>query len=357
VKRAARLRARGHGRVLALAAALLLTGCLAPALGPEVPGEDAALRWVAPSRFAAPHGLGEVQAMLEGWALDHAEAVQLATLGESLEGQPLLAARITLGQAPGKLVAFLDGGHHPNEVEGIEQVLHLGEYLLANLGNRTVRSLLERSRGNARGVNLNRNYDLDWGNPGGSSLPALGGTGAPTGVVVAENPGTAPFSEPEARAVRDALAAASGRLAFYVTMHTQAHSVVVPWAAFEPPAEVPGHHQVVFDRVVAWVLEHTEYRAGRGRWGDLSTGAGYAASGTSYDWAYHAHQRPAFLFEQGCCSASDAPGENMAYLEDRTLDDWMRTGLPFLLYLLANAEALAAWEPPEHSPAPLLPTG
>jgi hypothetical protein len=272
-----------------------------------------------------------------------------------------------------KRVAFLDGGHHADELEGIESVLYTGDFLLANRGNATVARILRETevwllplvnpdgrsqepptRGNALGVNLNRNYDVDWGNPAGANNAVMGTLAhatnqpMPSVTIVAENGGDAPFSEPETRAVRDALAEAGTRLAFYVTFHTNAHSVTVPWGAQDPPFPIPPEHEQVFQYEVEWIRAHTEYLAGRSGWGNLEAGLPYSASGTSRDWAYATHRIPAYTFEQsfGPTAVMTEDFAQRAQQPDPGLEYWMLAGLPFLMHLLANAGHLQAWELP-----------
>ena len=117
----------------------------------------------------------------------------LVVLGESWEGRPITAA--WFGQPPesGAPAWRILGAHHGDEWSSFEVALDLARVLAegAAQGDSTVwivpyvnpDGVVAGSRYNARGVDLNRNYDVMW------SPFAWGG-------------GTSPFSEPETRAVR-----------------------------------------------------------------------------------------------------------------------------------------------------------
>lgn len=366
-------------RALFPLAALVLAGCVATPQGLP-PAASEALALVDDALYAEVRTTEEVTATMEGWAAQHPSLVRVESIGQSRNGLDIMAAFIGAADAPA--AAVLDGGHHANEVAGVETVLYLGDFLLANLGNATVQRILAstevvlvpvvnpdghsaspRTRGNALGVNLNRNYDVDWGHPLGGENRAVGIVVGETGVPVPaaggpflENPGEAPFSEPEARAIRDLLARLGPRLAFYLTMHTNAHSFSAPWAAFDPPREVPPEHGAVFEAAMAWVDANTEFEVGYASWGDFSANLPYSASGTSMDWAYYNHSIPSFLLETECCGLTYEPAKQMRQNGPyEGVPYWMKAGLPVTTFLLANAQRLQAWELPTESLA--LPAG
>lgn len=336
------------------------------------------------------HSLEEIEARIDAVAAARPDLVRVETIGASREERPIRALVLTNLSLGGlKIAPFYDGGHHANELEGIESTLMLADYLLANYDrNATIRSYLDRyeiwivpvvnpdgyvlqTRGNAMGVNLNRNYDIDWGNPAGGTNRAMGiasgATGMPVrsvGGPVGENPGTEPFSEPEARAIRDALAPLDGRLAFYLSHHTAVPSLLMPWSAVNPPFPVPDEDQAVFDALKAWTHESTIFGAGPPRWGNFESGLWYSASGTSMDWAYAQHRVPGFVLEVAGCRENGVldprwgPDNVQCALgmTDRgDLAYWVQASLQINLYLLANAEALHQWQEP--SAEPVLPEG
>jgi hypothetical protein len=324
------------------------------------------------------HSLDEVQERIRAFEERRPDLVDVQVVGRTLEDRPIHRIVVTDEAEPGdKPVAFLDGGHHADEIAGTEMSLYLVDLLLDNHDrNATVRNLLDstevwtvplvnpdgyvrQQRGNALGVNLNRNYDVDWGNPTGSTNPVMGtlahetGQPMPSVPVVAENAGDEPFSEPETQTVRDQLRAAGDNLAFYLTYHTPTHALIAPWAASDPPFEMPDRDRRVHERVLDWTEENTEYQAGKAQWGNFSAGLPYSASGTSMDWAYMRHGVPSFTLELEfwwSSAASDDYPDRAADGQYDGLDYWMRASLPIPMYLLANVEDLARWEVPDDEP-------
>jgi hypothetical protein len=154
-----------------------------------------------------------------------------------------------------------------------------------------------------------------------------------------ENGGFRPLDQPEAAAVAAHMARLheGGRFAFYLTFHTAVHSIVVPWSAFAAPRAIPQEHEAVYQEVIAWVHGHTTYDAGRNGWFDESANLGYAASGTSQDWAYH------------CCDIPSMTFETFHFAEGVSEDVnwWGADVLPITLKLLLNTDHLKHWEPLE----------
>lgn len=393
-------------QLLALALVALAAGCIDPALVPS----DAQLAldlpalapppafWDVPRQGPVFHTADEIDAFVAELAAARPDLVRVVSLGESVLGRPIPGLVLTNRSVEGaKPAPFIDGGHHANEVEGVEITLYLADYLVRNYDrNATVRGWLDRmeiwivpvvnvdgyvaqseggivpARGNARGVNLNRNYDVDWGNPRGSSSFVMGELAHRTGQSMpscglglpCENSGNAAWSEPESVAIRDALAALDGRLAFYVSHHTNAHCITSTWAAAEPPHPVPPEHRAVIETVYAWVETNTEFAADDQGFPE-SRCMSYTPSGSSMDWAYLAHEIPSFTMETGGTEAMEGagPGNPVATanvvagvvteyfgLGEHGLLHYMEATLPVELFLLANAEHLGAWRDPAVAP-------
>jgi hypothetical protein len=328
------------------------------------------------------HTWEEVEAKLHAWNETHPRLVELRQAGTTNQGRAVWDVVITDETVAGeKLAPLLDGGHHGNEYAGSEIMLYVGDLLLENHGtNATVQEMLRRleihivpvvnpdgyvagTRHNGMGVNLNRNYDVDWGNPLGTSNPVLGAvselTDRPTSGVglVAENCGPFAFSEPESQAMRDLMESLAPRAAFYLTGHTPTHSVIAPPAAYDEPFVVPPDHRQVLDEELAWINSNTEYEAGYADWGDFSAGLPYAASGSSMDYFYMVARKPAFTVEVEyfvtAVTSDDYPGRLVQDFEG--LRYWMDATLPLPMHLLANAAQLAQWQSPTEDP--LLPEG
>ncbi len=210
------------------------------------------------------------------------------------------------------------------------------------------------TRYNGNGVNLNRNYDLDWGDPLGTSNPFMGQAGAATGqpvggvALAAENCGASAFSEPETQALRDLMLATKDRAAFYLTGHTATHAVIAPWAAFQAPNVLPEDHDLVLESELQWIRDHTEYQAGKAQWGNFSAGLPYAASGSSMDYYYTAVGKPAFTVEveYEVLSATDPDYPDRLLQPFDGMRYWMEASVGLPMHLLANAAALSQWQEP-----------
>jgi hypothetical protein len=75
--------------------------------------------------------------MLEAWAKAHPQLTELYSIGESLEGNPLMVLEITnkeTGPPLEKPGYYYDGNIHAGELTGAEVALHFAWYLLTNYG-------------------------------------------------------------------------------------------------------------------------------------------------------------------------------------------------------------------------------
>lgn len=377
-----------EARVLVLALTVIATataGCInaaQPLLGPGglVPGVDLP---AIPALFADYHLSETFDEDLLALEAAHPELLDVVEIGRSVQGRAILLGKVTNEalRAPGRPIALIDGCHHGNENQGCEAPLFLAKFLADNYaGNATVRWILDsfevhvvpdvnpdghdlQTRVNANGINLNRNYPTDHGNPLGLSypigppvtpltwrLPSVGAPvqppavpgvpGVPTRVSPSENGGFFPLDQPETRAVANWMNRLGDDLAFYITYHTSTHSIVVPWAAYFAPREMPAEHNAVFDAWLEWVNGHSTYQGGHLGWGDTTGNLSYAASGSSMDWAYDGHEVFSTTIETFIPAAAR---------EGWPLDVnfWGSSAMVFPLKLLMNTDRLQDWELPE----------
>lgn len=176
-------------------------------------------RAALPTRQPMPTGyrtLAAIDAEIDALAAAHPALLTVSSLGQSNQGRPLRALRLT-AKPEAKLPAVrISSGMHARELPPVELTLLLARDLLEHAAEPEVSSLLAsreiwivpvanpdgraRVEGGAwlwrkndnpsRAVDINRNADLHW--DGGSDNPSAD-----------DYHGTAPFSEPETRALRD----------------------------------------------------------------------------------------------------------------------------------------------------------
>ncbi len=84
------------------------------------------------------HNTAEAHALLEGWAREYPTLTNLYSIGETLEGTPLLMLEITneeAGDALEKPAYYYDGNIHAGELTAAEVALHFIWYVLDNYGS------------------------------------------------------------------------------------------------------------------------------------------------------------------------------------------------------------------------------
>ena len=331
------------------------------------------------------HDYSDTTKMLNGFNDKYPDLVKVFSIGKSVLGKDIWCIRVTNEKNnTRKSSCLIDGCIHGNEWEGGEACLYLAEYLLINFGsNETITQILnssevyivplvnpdgrqENTRWNENGIDLNRNYDIDFGR----LLPKRGDVlrlGKLFGVIkipyiilgkyVFENCGRHPFSEPETQALRDLMNdLENNHLSFYLDCHTAAHCFLAGWGAFKPPFEISKQEQYIFDYTVKWVAENTEYTMT-----DIPEFTTYFTGGTGTDWCFKEFRIPSFCFEMLSENYFPSKGGipwDKAYLGEGKHDHlvhWMQTTLPVFMYLLVNIDNLRQWRTPDIQP--LLPEG
>ena len=302
--------------------------------------------------------------LLNNFDTKFTDLVDVYTIGKSVLGRDIKCIRITTEKnKQKKFSCLIDGCIHGSEWEGGEACLYLSEYLLINYGyNETVTNILNTTevyivpllnpdgrqnddRYNDNGIDLNRNFDIDFGRLRGHSIPLgkifgrkIPYLSFPRLNLWFTNSGRRPFSEPETRAIRDLMKDISRQdFSFYVTCHTAVHNILSPWGAFKPPFKMTNQEKYIHDYVKEWADENTEYE---------NTPLGYKASGTSTDWCFKEFRIPSFTFE--ILSKDYEPGGGGGKHDN--LVHWMKTTLPFFIYLLVNIANLKNWEIPDIQP-------
>jgi murein tripeptide amidase MpaA len=262
--------------------------------------------------------LDTAYAFLDTLQATYPQTALVVTIGSTIQGRPIKGIRISRSPAQidaSKPACLFLGCHHAREWISVEVPLYLAEYLLSRAdSDPDVRGLVDLSeilivpvvnpdgyvrtatdrywRKNRRlnsdgsyGVDLNRNYSYQWGGAGSSGTPSS-----------ATYRGTAAFSEPETRAVRDLFSSTSGRLYnALLSYHSYSQLVLYPWGYTVAPANDAslmssmaysirellnaGHSNPDYD----YVAEQASQL--------------YLTSGDTTDWAYGVKGIPAFTIE------------------------------------------------------------
>jgi hypothetical protein len=225
------------------------------------------------------------------------------TIGFSLEGRPIIAVKISKNSTinENEPRAFYNALHHAREPITIMQMMYFMWYLLENYGtDYEVTSLLNTRelyfvpivnpdgyaynqqirpsgggmwRKNRRlnadssyGTDLNRNYGFKWGydDIGSSPIPEY-----------ETYRGTAGFSEPETRAIRDFCVAKKFNVAF--NYHSYSNLMIYPWGYEDRETS----DSLFYRRMADGLTSVTRYTFGT----DMQTVA-YMTNGNSDDWMY-----------------------------------------------------------------------
>ena len=320
--------------------------------------------------------------LVNEFQIKYPDLVNVFSIGKSVLEKDIRCVRITNeNNNQAKSSCVINGGIHGCEWEAVDACLYLVEYLLINFGkNETINNILNTTeiyivpllnpdgrklddRFNANGVDLNRNFDIDFGRLRGGCLRVGTVFGKkvftyrefprlhkwfPSFPRFLINCGRRPFSEPETQALRDLIYEIdSHHLSFFLDCHTAVHNLATPWTAFKPPFEMTNQEKRIFNYVREWVAENTEYEDA-----EMSfQGEGYKASGTASDWFFKEFKVPSFTFE--ILSQDYEPGAGGG--KHDSLVHWMKTTIPVFMYLLVNIENLHNWDTPDIQP--LLPEG
>jgi len=324
--------------------------------------------------------------MLNDFNENYPRLVYVFSIGKSVLGKDIWCIRLTNERNKEiKSSCLIDGCIHGCEWEAGEACLYLAEYLLINFdANETITNILNSSviyiipllnpdgrqantRWNDNGIDLNRNFDVDFGRLRGHTIrlgKLFGRIKIPYIEVgrllgrfnielpfwgVFTNCGRRPFSEPESKSIKNLM----GRIgfddfSFYVNCHTAAHCILMPWKVWKPPFEMTEQESNIFHYVLNWVGKNTEYESVPVM---IYKGRRHYASGTIQDWFYKEYRIPSFTFE----ILSQDYEMWMGKGKHDSLIHWMKTTLPFFMFLLVNIDNLRQWRTPDIQPS--LPEG
>lgn len=191
------------------------------------------------------------------------EFIDMRSFGTSVTGFDLWLLDFVHPDAPDDVpVYYLDANHHGNEQLGMEALLifmeELAEWSTTGEGAERLSEVRVVAvpmvnpdgtgtdrRVNNNGVDLNRNYDYNWGLYGTSDTPNWA-----TGTYR----GDAPLSEPETAA--NAALMREIQPEVYLSMHTGSHDIVLPWRQYDSdgePLDGPIPDWPVYERFLAGI--------------------------------------------------------------------------------------------------------
>ncbi|MEO7119274.1 MAG: M14 family metallopeptidase [Candidatus Limnocylindrales bacterium] len=213
-----------------------------------------------PAGFEGYHTYAEMVDLIQALAAAHPNLVSVGSIGLSYEGRQIpvvkISDHVTIDEDEPEIL--IDGLHHAREHLSAEQAIAIIEMLVDGYGSNERTHKLVDSRewwivpmlnpdggewdirngsfhhwrknrqpngeGNPVGTDLNRNYGAFWGCCGGSS----------SSYGALDYRGAAPFSAPEAAAMRDfvrgRVIAGDQQIATHMTFHSTGEQVLWPWA-------------------------------------------------------------------------------------------------------------------------------
>ncbi len=263
----------------------------------------------------AYHSYKELEKDLFALQEQYPALAKVYDLGLSLEKRHIYALKISPEPAREQAkpeILFL-GCHHAREWISVEVPFQLGKYLVGNYAlDSEVRSLVDAAaiwivplvnpdgleysiqsyrywRKNRRdngdgsfGIDINRNYGYQWGADNDGSSPY------PDSEIYR---GSAAFSEPETRAVRDFFL--SRNIRALISYHSFSQTIMYPWGYTLQPAEKDAAMSAIAARMAALI------QAVNGRtylYGESSREL-YLTNGDLTDWAYGTAGIPAYTIE------------------------------------------------------------
>ncbi|MBU2573015.1 MAG: zinc carboxypeptidase [Elusimicrobia bacterium] len=255
-----------------------------------------------PPADSAYHNYKETTELLNALAAANPGLASLSSIGKTIEGRDIWCLRLNSSQkeetAGAKPAALYVANHHAREHLSNEVALGLASWLLGHKDDAEIKKYLETldiyiipmlnadgaeydirtgkyrwHRKNMRvnadktiGVDLNRNYDARWCTAGASHSPYSD-----------TYCGTAPFSEPEALALKKFIEARKN-IKTLMSYHSYSDLILYPWAGLGTPLENEKDRKV-FEKMAKAMAGFTGYTPQQSS--DL-----YVATGDTTDWAY-----------------------------------------------------------------------
>lgn len=264
--------------------------------------------------FENYHPYDDIVAYLQDLAGDHPDLARTYVVGQSHQGRDIHAIEFTgPGDPTGRPVLFFNAAQHAREWASPTTVMYVANRFLELHGedpqitdlmdklivrivpvvnpdgysytwtnNRLWRKNRRDNGDGTRGVDLNRNWDINWGGEGSS-----GNTSSDI------YRGPAPFSEPETQALRDDIAG-DPRIVAYIDFHTYGQLILWPWGyTYDPPPEPDNSFFKAFSPMMADAI----YDVHQHRYTPMQSIGLYPVSGGAKDWTYSSGVTGAWTFE------------------------------------------------------------
>lgn len=313
-----------------------------------------ALRTVLPTKGGingAYHTYKELETDLLSLQQKYPGLARLFDIGESLEKRHLYALKISNNVLfeEDEAEILLIGCHHAREWISVEVPFLFGKYLLENYASDPkVKHLVDRSsvwilplvnpdgleytihvyrywRKNRRlnndgsfGVDINRNYGYKWGYDNSGSSPS------PSSEVYR---GTAPFSEPETRAVRDFFLQKNFQA--MISYHSFSQTIMYPWGyTVQAPDNEPLLSEIAA-RMSALIQEVNGRLYSYGRAGQTL----YLTNGDTVNWTFGTSGIPSYTIEL-------PPVDEMSggfFNSEADIQTIFQENLPAMLYLVERS--------------------
>ncbi|XP_037936217.1 carboxypeptidase B isoform X2 [Teleopsis dalmanni] len=205
---------------------------------------------------------------------------RLYTIGKTTEGRDLKVLRITESESNNAI--WIDGGIHAREWISPSTVTYILNELITNWSNQPSyikqktwyimpvlnpdgymysrktnrlwrKNRRQNSRSTCRGVDLNRNFNINWRGQGSSSNPCSD-----------VYRGASAASEPETKSLVNFLASQKSKLKSYLTFHSYGQVIVFPWGYKAAMVSDAGRLKAVANKAVKTIKQRTgvTYRAG-----------------------------------------------------------------------------------------------
>ncbi|XP_039894308.1 carboxypeptidase B2 [Simochromis diagramma] len=262
------------------------------------------------------HTLEEIYDWINRTAQDNPRTVKAILIGSSYEKRPLYVLKLSFNDRPNRKAMWIDCGIHAREWispafclwfvhhslsfyqqnSEITRILDsMDVYVLPVMnpdGYKYTWTAIKRrwwrknrsisKSGFCVGVDLNRNFDVDWGIKGSSQNPCE-----------EINCGPFPESEPEAQAVANFLRRHKDTVQLYITIHSYSQMFIFPYSYTFDQAE---NHNDLLEMVQEAAQRIKRYYRNTYTYGPGAATL-YPCSGGSDDWAYKLGIKYSFTFE------------------------------------------------------------